>query len=200
MSFSIILDTFLVSRANPRRYCRCCLTAAANPVLLVGGGMLDCRVLALVLMAGGAFLAVAVATCALVLTRVVVPSGVIARCMATTRRFLLRSRLAASVVVACRRDVGLGTLGSAAGTLGSGICTLGTCCRLFVSLGVIGSSHRCGCLCNVARVASTIRWRSFASCDVLACPVNPWMALTHSESANITLSACVMVGLVIRLC
>jgi hypothetical protein len=42
--------------------------------------------------------------------------------------------------------------------------------------------------------------RSFAFCDVLACPVNPFYGLDDSESANITLSACVMVGLVIRLC
>jgi hypothetical protein len=86
-----------------------------------------------------------------------------------------------------------GTLGSAAGTLGSAACCGTSSCLL-------GSSHCRGCLISVALVASTILCRSFASGDDLSCPDSPLMALTHSASASITLSACVMVGLVIRLC
>ena len=147
-------------------------------------------------MAGGAFLIAAVATCDLVRARVVVSLAVVDRCMFPTRRFLLRSRLVASAIlfiVGCCSAVGLGTLGSGAGTLGSAAC-IGN------SSFLIGSSHCRGCLISVALVASTILCRSFASGDDFSCPVNPLMALTHSASANITLSACVMVGLVMRLC
>ncbi len=103
ISFSI-LDTFLVKLANPCRNFRCCFAANAEPVLLVGGGMPDGLDRDRVPMDGGAFLIAAVATCDLVRVRVVVSLDVVDRCMVPTRRFLLRSRLAASAVlliVAC---------------------------------------------------------------------------------------------------
>lgn len=205
ISFSI-LDTRLVSR----------FTADADPVLLVGGGMCDTRARARVPMAGGAFLIAAAATCVLVRTRVVL-GDVVACFMTPTNRFRRLSLLAAFIpleIAVCFRAVESGnlgcavgtlgcaavTLGIATGTLGSAACRLDTGCWFSIVSCLRDSSHRCGCLSNVALVASTIRCKSFASGDVLFCPVNPLMALTHSASANITLSACVMVGLVIRLC
>ena len=94
-----ILDTFLVNLANPRRYCCCCFAASADPVVLVGGGMPDVLNRDCVPMAGGAFFIAAVATCDLVRARVVVSLDVVDRCMVPTRRFLLRSRLAASALL-----------------------------------------------------------------------------------------------------
>ena len=171
-------------------------------------------------MAGGALLIAAVATCDLVRTPIVVSLVVVARCLIPTLRFLLRSLLVASAILligACGSIVGVGTLGSGVvifgsqldhchngGTLGSAACTLGSAAGTLGSVACcgtsIGSSNRRGCLISVALVASTILCRSFASGDDLSCPVNPLMALAHSASASITLSACVMVGLVMRLC
>jgi hypothetical protein len=51
-----------------------------------------------------------------------------------------------------------------------------------------------------ACVASTIRCKSCVAQEFLALPVITWMALMHSAHACITLSACVMVGLVMHLC
>ena len=167
-------------------------------------------------MAGGAFLIVAVATCDLVRARGVVSIAVVDRCMFPIRRFLPRSLLVASAIlsiIGCCLAVGLGTLGSGVvfvgtrslldhchtcGTLGSAAGTLGSAACIGTSSFLIGFSHRCGCLVSVALVASTNLCRSFASGDDLSCPVKPLMALTHSASADITLSACVMVGLVMR--
>ena len=93
------LDTFLVKLANPRRNFRCCFTANADPILLVGGGMPDGLDRDRIPMAGGALLFAAVATCDRVCTRVVVSLAVVACCLIPTRRFLLRSRLAASAIL-----------------------------------------------------------------------------------------------------
>jgi hypothetical protein len=60
---------------------------------------LDCRTRDLVLMEGGATRAAAVATWALVCTRGDVLVGVAALRRRTTRRYRMRSRLAASVIV-----------------------------------------------------------------------------------------------------
>ncbi len=80
-----------------------------------------------------------------------------------------------------------GTLGSAC-TLGmSG--TLGARCSALLLL--LGASL----LCSIARVAFTMRWRSFTSCAVVP-PVAPVIVFTHSTNACITLSAWVMVGFV----
>jgi hypothetical protein len=57
-----------------------------------------------------------------------------------------------------------------------------------------------GFVCTRDCVASTIRCKSCAACEFLALPVIPWMALNHSANACITLSACVMDGLVMHLC
>ncbi len=96
-----------------------------------------------------------------------------------------------------------GTLGSACTlrTCGMlGVCTLGTCCMLGVAEGVATSSKRSGCACTWAFVASMIRWRSCAACEFLALLVMPCSALTQLDNACITLSAWVMVGLVMCLC
>ncbi len=87
---------------------------------------------------------------------------------------------------------GLGTLG--------GACTLGTCCMLQVSPGVMVFSFFLWCACKWACVASTMCCKSCTAWEVLDLPVIPWMALTQSANACITLLACVMEGLVIRLC
>ncbi len=71
--------------------------------------------------------------------------------------------------------------------------TLGARCSVLLLL--MGASF----LCSAARVAFTMRWRSFASCAVVP-PVAPVIVLTHSANACITLSAWVMVGFVILLC
>ncbi len=96
-----------------------------------------------------------------------------------------------------------GTLGSAC-TLGTcvmlGVCTLGICCMWGVVEGVATSSKHSGCACIWAFVASMIRWRSCAACEFLALLVMPCSALTQLANACITLSAWVMVGLVMRLC
>ncbi len=84
-----------------------------------------------------------------------------------------------------------GTLGSVC-TLGSS-GTLGAQCSEFLLL--MGASF----LCSAARVAFTMRWRSFVSCAVVP-PVAPIIALMHSANACITLSAWVMVGFVMFLC
>ena len=94
-----------------------------------------------------------------------------------------------------------GTLGSACtlGTCGMlGVCTLGTCCMLGVVEGVAMSSKWSGCACTWAFVASMICWRSCAACKFLALPVMPCSALIQSANVCITLSAWVMVGLVMR--
>jgi hypothetical protein len=98
ISFSI-RDTFLVKPANPRRNFRCCFADNAEPILLVGGGMPDGLDRDLVPMAGGAFVIAAVAACDRVRIRVVVSFVVVARCLIPTRRFLLRSLLAASAIL-----------------------------------------------------------------------------------------------------
>ena len=45
-----------------------------------------------------------------------------------------------------------------------------------------------------------MRWRSAVAGEVLSLPVMSWMALTQLAKARTTLSACVMEGLVMRLC
>ncbi len=82
----------------------------------------------------------------------------------------------------------------------SGVCTLWTCCVLWVSSGVVVSSNFWGCASKWACVASIIRCRPCVAWEVLALPVIPWMAMTQSANAWITLSVCVMEGLVILLC
>ncbi len=80
-----------------------------------------------------------------------------------------------------------------------GACTLGTCCMLWMSSGVVVSSNLWGFACTWTCVA-LICCKTCAALEFLALLVIPWMALTHSASAFITLSACVMEGLVMRLC
>ena len=87
------------------------MTAAAKPGRREGGGTMDCRARDLVLMAGGATRAAAVATWALVRARGDVLLGVAALRSRATLRFRMRSRLADSV-------------GMFVG--GTGLCTLGT--------------------------------------------------------------------------
>ena len=87
------------------------MTAAAKPGRREGGGTMDCRARDLVLMAGGATRAAAVATWALVRARGDVLLGVAALRSRATLRFRMRSRLADSV-------------GMFVG--GTGFCTLGT--------------------------------------------------------------------------
>ncbi len=60
MSLSIC-DTFFVNHANPCLYCRCCLTAAANPVRLVDSGLPVCLDFDCVPLDGGASLAAVLA-------------------------------------------------------------------------------------------------------------------------------------------
>lgn len=73
------------------------MTAAAKPGRREGGGTMDCRARDLVLMAGGATRAAAVATWALVRARGDVLLGVAALRSRATLRFRMRSRLADSV-------------------------------------------------------------------------------------------------------
>ena len=87
------------------------MTAAAKPGRREGGGTMDCRARDLVLMAGGATRAAAVATWALVRARGDVLLGVAALRSRTTLRFRMHSRLADSVGM----FVGV-----------TGLCTLGT--------------------------------------------------------------------------
>jgi hypothetical protein len=117
------------------------MTAAAKPGRREGGGTMDCRARDLVLMAGGATRAAAVANWALVRARGDVLLGVAALRSRATLRFRMRSRLADSVgmLVGVTVLCTLGTDGCAlmervifllllllvAGTVG-GTCTLGT--------------------------------------------------------------------------
>ncbi len=137
--------------------------------------------------------------------------GVAALRSLAARHFLMRSRLAESfdmmvgVTLLCtfgtdgcdsmERVILLllsvwvaGTLGSTC-TLGTrgmlGVSTLGTCCMLGVAEGVATSSKRSGC---------AFTWA------FLALLVMPCSALMQSANACITLSAWVMVGLVMHLC
>ena len=80
------------------------------------------------------------------------------------------------------------------------ICTLRTCCVGGVSVCVAMCSNLSGCALICACVVSTICCRSFVVGECLSLPVMPWMALTQSANACITLSACVTEGLVMRLC
>ena len=142
------------------------------------------------------------------------------------RRFQMRSCLMESVGGAVGLMVGCGAVGLLVhallmGTLGNGVimfiervilllasvwgmgilavvCTLGTHCTGGVSVAMC--SNRSGCAFICACVASTICWRSFVARECLSLPVMPWIALTQSANACITLSACVMEGLVMRLC
>jgi hypothetical protein len=82
----------------------------------------------------------------------------------------------------------------------AGAFTLGTRCVLQKWSGVMVSSNRWGFVSTDACVASNIRCESCVACEFLALPVIPWMALTYSANAYITLLACVMDGLVMRLC
>ena len=124
------------------RCCRCCLmTAAARPGRREGGGTMDCRARDLVLMAGGATRAAAVATCALVRARGDVLLGVVALRSRATLLFRMRSRLADLVgmfvggtdlctlgfdgCAIMERVILLLLLLLVAGTVG-GTCTLGT--------------------------------------------------------------------------
>ena len=96
-----------------------------------------------------------------------------------------------------------GTLGGVC-TLGTccmfGVCTLGTHCKVGVVEGVARSLKRSGCACTWAFVASMIHWRSCAASEFLALLIKPCRVLMQSANACITLSAWVMVGLVMRLC
>ena len=187
---------------------------------------MDC-VRDLVLLEGGATCAAAVATCALVRARGAVLVGVSALRSRVARRFLMRSLLADSfcmlvgftvlctlgtdccasimerVILLLSSVLGAGPFGSAC-ALGTramlGVCTLGTRCMLRLVEDVAVSAKRSGCACMCAVVVSMIRWRSWAACEFLALLVMPCSALTQSANACITLSAWVMVGLVMRLC
>ena len=81
-----------------------------------------------------------------------------------------------------------------------GVCTLGTHCMLGVVEGVATSLKRLGRACTWAFVASMIYWRSCAASEFLALLIKPCRVLMQSANACITLSAWVMVGLVMRLC
>ncbi len=78
------------------------------------------------------------------------------------------------------------------------VYTLGTCCTGGVSVAVCSNWSGYAFIC--ACVASTICWRSFVAGECLSLPVMPWIALMQSANACITLLACVMKGLVMRLC
>ncbi len=107
------------------------MTAAAKPGQRVGGGTPNCRVCEHVFKEGGATQAVAVATCAQVLTRVVGLVGVTAlhSCVACCLQWRLRlDNLASNVVglflgsmVVAMRGTLMGlNLGISVGTLGIG--------------------------------------------------------------------------------
>jgi hypothetical protein len=149
-----------------------------------------------------------------------------AHCSHAARRFRTRSRLMESVGGAFGLLVGGGAVcllvgALLMGTLGNGvvmfierfilllasvwgmgilavICTLRTCCTEGVSVAVC--SNRLGCAFICACVVSTIHWRSFMAGECLSLPVMPRIALTQSANVCITLLACVMEGLVMRLC
>ena len=165
------------------------MTAPAKPGRNEGGGALDCCTRDLVLMAGGATRAAAVATWALVRAQGDVLFGVAALRSFAAHCFLMRSRLAELVGMmvgvtllctlrtdGCRsmeRVILLLLLVCVAGTLGSactlgtrgmlGVCTLRTHCMLGVVESVATSSKRSGRACTWAFVASMMRWRSCAA-------------------------------------
>ncbi len=190
---------------------------ATNPEQRDGGGKLDCRVCKRVLNAGGATRAAAIATWACVRMRgdvMIVGSAICSRAACC---FRMHSHLMESVGGAVGLLVGtllMGTLENGvvmfikhvilllASVWGMGILavvyTLRTHCTGGVSVAVC--SNRSGCAFICACVASTIRWRSFVARECLSLPVMPWIALTQSANACITLSACVMEGLAMRLC
>jgi hypothetical protein len=176
---------------------------------------------------GGVTRAAALATCALACARGDVLGGEVALRSRDAHRFRMCSSLAESVgmlLVAGTLLCTLGTDGCAsmervillvssvwvAGTLGgnctlrtrgmSGVCTLRTRCMLGIVESVATSSKRSGRACTWAFVASMMRWRSCAACKFLALLVMPCSTLTQSANACITLSAWVMVELVMRLC
>ena len=93
------------------------------------------------------------------------------------------------------------------------ICTLRPCwgCTLSpqnslhgrggVSIYVAVCSNLSGCALICTCAVSAICCRSFVAGECLSLPVMPWMlALTQSANACISLSACVMEGLVMHLC
>ena len=150
---------------------------------------MDCRARDLVLMAGGATRAAAVATWALVRARGDVLVGVAALCSRVTLCFQMCSRLADLVGMFVGSTIlcTLGTDGCAimervilllslllvAGTVGGtcnlgtcdmlGVCTLGTRCMLWLVEDVAASSNWLGRACTWAFVTSMIRWRSCAA-------------------------------------
>ncbi len=176
----------------------------------------------LVRMEGGATCAAAVATWALVCAQGDVLGGVAALRSRAACCFLIRSCLAelvgmfVGITLLCTLETDgcasmervillvssvwvAGTLGGncTLGTCGmSGVCTLGTRCRLGVVESVAMSLKRSGHACTWALVASMMRWRS---CESLALLIMFCSALTQSANACNTLSAWVMVGLVMHL-
>ena len=80
------------------------------------------------------------------------------------------------------------------------VFTLGTCCPRGVSVGVAACLNHLGCAFMCACVLSTMRWRSFVAGEVLLLTVVLWMALTQLANACITVSTCMMEGLVMRVC
>ncbi len=176
--------------------------------------------------AGGATHAAAVATWACVRMHgdVLIVGSV--HCSHAAHRFQTCSRLMESVGGAVGLLVGGGAVGLLVGALlmgilGNGIvvfikriilllasvwgmgilaviCTLGTRCIGGVSVAVCSNRSGCAFICTC--VASTIHWRSFVARECLSLPVMPWIALTQSANACITLLACVMEGLVMPLC
>ncbi len=217
-----------VRRIIPRRWHFCLITATANPGVVLGrcvGGWVLGRVCACVLMAGGAALATAIATCARVLICGLMPVVLVLLHSHAMHCFWRRTHLAnvVSTLVGLEVGSGVGALigivvkllivllvtllialvicwlsAVVGGTLGSA-CTLrssGTLWAWFSALLLLmGASF----LCSAARVAFTVRWRSFASCAVVP-PVAHVIVLMHSANACITLSAWVMVGFVMFLC
>ena len=154
------------------------MTAAAKPGRREGGGTMDCRARDLVLMAGGATRAAAVANWALVRARGDVLLGVAALRSRTTFRFRMRSCLADSLgmfvgvtglctlrtdgCASMERVILLLSILLIAGTFG-GTCTLGTRCMLWLVEDVAMSSNWSDRACTWAFVASMIRWRSCAA-------------------------------------
>ncbi len=171
------------------------------------------------LAAGGTTCANFVTTCAGVRTQ-----GVVLIMDSACRRHAVRRFCAHARLVGWAGRVGILLMLSARpGTLGTGVdlliarvilrfisvwgrgtsavgCTLGTCCPLAFLVGVAACSNHASCAFMCACVASTIRWRSSVARGVLSLPVMPWMALMQSAKARITLSVCVMEGLVMHLC
>ena len=129
------------------------MTAAAKPVA--------CRARDLVLMAGGATLAAAVATWALVRGCGEVLVGATALRSRVTRRSRMRSRLVVAAV--CTLGTGVCPRGAVGCSfmdrvvlllsmllvvLPAGACTLGTCCVLGLWEAVATSARRSGCACT----------------------------------------------------